>query len=35
MNLVVGGPYTNGSISIVASEGLPYGTFTEAQFGNG
>jgi hypothetical protein len=25
--LVVGGPYTNGSISIVAKEGLPYGTF--------
>ena len=25
--LVVGGPYTNGSISIVAKEGLPFGTF--------
>ncbi len=25
--LVVGGPYTNGAISIVAKTGLPYGTF--------
>jgi len=25
--LVVGGPYTNGAISLVAKEGLPFGTF--------
>lgn len=25
--IVIGGPYTNGSISLVAKEGLPFGTF--------
>ena len=28
--LVVGGPYTNGAISVVAKEGLPFGTFRAA-----
>lgn len=25
--LIIGGPYTNGSVSLVAKEGLPFGTF--------